>query len=167
MDVRVRWSQLERPPSTTLLELMVCLCVIGAMVSVAAHGMRRIEQHFRVLEAVFLAPTAEIAAMEYRAGSGIWPSSNEGVLFPAHPIDKAGGLGESTIRAGAVDYRFSARAKDIAGKVLTFRAWQGSDAGAPAAWLCGHARAMSTTAAADDRTTLDDGELASPCTARH
>ena len=79
MDVRVRWSRMAKPASTTMLELLVCLCVIGAMIWVAARGMQRVQQRLYVMEAVSLMAGPKIAMMEYRAVNGIWPSSNERV----------------------------------------------------------------------------------------
>jgi type II secretory pathway pseudopilin PulG len=160
MDVRVRWLQLQKPVTTTMLELLVCLGVMGAMIAVAAHSMYRVQQHLRVLEAVFLMSGPKIAMMEYRAVTGIWPSPYAGQdsVLPT----------ETLREGGAVDYTLSARANDLAGKVLTIRAWQGAGAGdVPVAWLCGRARAAPLIAAGDDRTTLRDDELPSPCRARN
>lgn len=167
MDVRVRWLRLQKPASTTLLELLVCLGVMGAMISVAAHSMHRVQQHLRVLEAVFLMSGPKIAMMEYRSVTGIWPSSNERAPFSSPRTGQDGVLPTEILReGGAVDYTLSARADDLAGKVLTIRAWQGAG-DAPVAWLCGRARAARSIAAGDDHTTLGDDELPSPCRARN
>jgi type IV pilus assembly protein PilA len=160
MDVRLRWSQLTNPTPTAMLELLVCLCVMGAMIGVAARGMQRVQQRLYVMEAVSLMTGPKIAMMEYRAVTGIWPTQAE---------DAKGSLrsAETTLRAGAVDYTFSDRVKEIAGKVLTIRAWQGPGAvDLPIAWLCGRARAAPMAAASDDRTSLGDDELPSPCRVR-
>jgi type IV pilus assembly protein PilA len=169
MDVRVRWLRLQKPASTTMLELLVCLAVMGAMISVAAHSMHRVQQHLRVLEAVLLMSGPETAIMEYRAVTGLWPSSNEHAPFSSPHAEQESVLPTETLReGGTVDCTFSARANDIAGKVLTIRAWQGAGAGdVPVAWLCGRARAAPLIAAGDDRTTLGDDELPSPCRARN
>jgi hypothetical protein len=169
MDVRVRWLRLQKPASTTMFELLVCLGVMGAMISVAAHSMHRVQQHLRVLEAVFLMSGPKTAMMEYRAVTGIWPSSNEHAPFSSPRTGRESVLPTETLReGGAVDYILSARAGDLAGKVVTIRAWQGAGAGdAPVAWLCGRARAAPLIAAGNDRTTLRDDELPSPCRSRN
>jgi type IV pilus assembly protein PilA len=169
MDVRVRWLRLQKPASTTMLELLVCLGVMGAMISVAAHSMHRVQTHLRVLEAVFLMAGPKTAMMEYRAVTGIWPSPNERAPFSSAHAEQESLLPTETLReGGAVDYTLSARANDLAGKVLTIRAWQGTVAGdVPVAWLCGRARAAPLIAAGEDRTTLGDDELPSPCRARN
>lgn len=163
MNVRERWLRLGNQVPTTLLELPVCLCIFVAMTAVAANSMERAEQHLRALEAVFLMSPSKIAMMESHAVTGEWHPSNE----PAQQI-KRGRLGAIAMReGGAIDYEFPDRAGGIAGRVLTFRAWQGPGAGeTPVAWLCGHASAMYMTAASGDRTTVSDVELPSPCRAR-
>jgi hypothetical protein len=149
MNVRERWLRLGRQAPTTLLELAICLCIFVAMTAVAARSWGRAQQRVRVLEAVFLMLPSEMAMMETHAATGEWH------------------LGVTAMReGGAIDYKFPDRAGDLSGRVLTFRAWQGPGAETPVAWLCGHASAMSMTAASDDRTTLSDAELPSPCRAR-
>jgi hypothetical protein len=164
MNVRERWLRLGRQTPTTLLELAVCLCIVVAMTTVAAHGMGRAQQHLRVLEAVFLVSASKITMMETHAVTGEWHPSNEA----PQPIKQGSRLGVTAMReGGAIDYEFPDQAGDISGRVLTFRAWQAPGAGeSPVAWLCGHASAMPMIAASDDRTTLRDVELPSPCRAR-
>ena len=169
MEIRMNWSRLDGPESPALLEFLICLFVMGTMTWVAARGMHRIQQHLYVLDAVSRASASEVAMMEYRATHGVWPDSNDSLSLDAtqaHPGDR---IDAETIRAGgSVDFRFSSRAKEIAGKTVTFRAWQESGAAdLPVVWLCGRARTGSLTAASEDRTTLDDRELPSPCRARN
>jgi type IV pilus assembly protein PilA len=169
MDVRVRWLRLENAADTTMLELLVCLGVMGAMIWVAAHGMHRVSQHLYVLEAVFLMSGPRVAMMEYRAVTGSWPSSNERAAFSTPSAEKANPRTTGVMRdGGALDYTMPDRANDLAGKVLSIRAWQSPGVGeTPVAWLCGHARAMPMSAASVDRTTLSDAELPSPCRTRN
>jgi hypothetical protein len=164
MNVRERWLRLGRQTPTTLLELAVCLCIFVAMTGVAARSMGRAQQHLRVLEAVFVMSASKIAMMETHAVTGEWHPSNQA----PQPINRGSRLGVTSMReGGAIDYEFPDRAGDISGRVLTLRAWQGPGAGeTPVAWLCGHAGAMPMIAASDDRTTLRDVELPSPCRAR-
>jgi hypothetical protein len=169
MNVRERWLRLGNQAPTNLLELAVCLCIFVAMTGVAAHTVGRVEQHVRVLEAVSLASGSRIAMMETHAVTGEWRASS---------LDLLSGKGGNFIgrmrlelkamrEGGAIDYQFSDRAGDLSGRVLTFRAWQAPGTGeSPVAWLCGHASAVAMTAASDDRTTLSEVELPSPCRAR-
>ena len=152
---------------TTMLELLICLGVMGTMIGVAARGMHRVQQRLYVLEAVSLMSDPKIAMMEYRAVTGIWPSSNEPARYSSPHAEKGRRTATEAIRNdGAVDYRLFTGANDTVGKVLTIRAWQGPGAGdLPIAWLCGHARATPMAAASEDRTTLGDDELPSPCRA--
>jgi len=166
MDVRVRWLRLRSSTPTTLLELPVCLCVIAAMVGVAVHGMNRIEHQRQVIQAMFLAPAPELAMMEYRAEHGAWPASNESAAYSPPLLGKWSPRIDEAIREGAVDYRFSDRTTHVAGKVLTIRAWQAGASDLPVAWTCGRARAWPLMAASDDRTTIQDDELPSPCRER-
>jgi pilin len=164
MDTRVRWLQIRWPTSTTMLELPICLSVIGAMTLVAFHSFVRAQQHLQVLEAVSMAAGPAVKMMEYRAVTGTWPSSNEQSAY----LDASMGRLQSVLirQGGAVDLTFSSRAGDLAGKVISFRAWEGTDAGLPLAWSCGHADVPLLLTAAADRTTLKDGELSSSCRSR-
>jgi hypothetical protein len=169
MEVRMHWSRLDGSESPALLEFLICVFVMGIMTWVAARSMHRIQQHLYVLEAVSRASASKIAMMEYRATKGVWPDSNDSVSVDAAQAHPGGWIDVETIRTGgAVDFRFSSRMKGIAGKTVTFRAWQQSGAtDLPVVWLCGRARAGSLAAASEDRTTLDDHELPSPCRARN
>jgi type IV pilus assembly protein PilA len=131
--------------------------------------MNRVSQHLYVLEAVFLMSGPRVSMMEYRAVTGTWPSSNERAAFSAPSAEKANPQTTGVIRdGGAVDYTMRDRANDLAGRVLSIRAWQSPGVGeTPVAWLCGHARAMAMSAASVDRTTLSDAELPSPCRTRN
>lgn len=165
MDVRTRWLQVEWPVPTAMIELLVCLIIAGAMVGVAARGAHRIAGRLGVLEAVGFMSVAKVSMMEFRAVTGEWPASSERAQSPGQHIVQGSRLAAEAIRGGgAVDYVFSAKEIDLAGKMLTFRAWQNAGStDAPVAWLCGHASAMSMIAASEDRTTLSDDELPSPC----
>ena len=169
MDVRARMLRMQSPASTTLFELLVCLAIMGAMIGVAAHGTHRVMQHLDVMEAVNLMSGAEAALMEYRAVTGTWPSSSERRSYLA-TVDEKGSLAavQAVRNGGAVDFTLAARAGSAAGKILTIRAWQSAGAGdLPIAWICGHGSAPTPmTAAGEDRTTLSDDELPSPCRKR-
>jgi Pilin (bacterial filament) len=169
MDVRMHWSRLHEPESPALLEFLICLFVIGSMTWVAARGMHRIQQHLYVLDALSLASASEVAMMEYRATHGVWPDSNDSLSVDAAQAHSGGRVDAETIQAGgAFDFRFSGRTNEVAGKTVTFRAWQASGASdLPVVWSCGHARARPLTAVSEDRTTLDDRELPAPCRARN
>jgi hypothetical protein len=104
MDVRVRWLQIERPTSTTMLELLVCLSVMGVMILAAVRSWHRAWQHLDVMEAVSVMTGPKIALMEYRAVTGIWPTSNERAAYSAPEIARGSRLSAEAIRdGGAVD----------------------------------------------------------------
>jgi Pilin (bacterial filament) len=167
MDARVRWLQVRWPTSTTMLELPICLGIMGAMASVGAHSFIRVQQHLQVLEAVSMAGGPTVSAMEYHAVTGEWPASCELAGCSAGSLMPGGRLESARIRdGGAVDLTFSNRAGDLDGKVLTFRAWVGRDTGLPVVWSCGHASAPPLTARTVDRTTLSEDELSSICRSR-
>jgi Pilin (bacterial filament) len=167
MDARVRWLQVRWPTTTTMLELPIYLGIVGAMALVGAHSFMRAQQHLHVLEAVSMAAGPTVGMMEYRAVTGDWPASNEQVGYSAGSLIKGGRLESALIReGGAVDLTFSSSAGDLAGKVLTFRAWEGGDAGLPVAWSCGHAGVPPLAATTVDRTTLSEVELSSTCRGR-
>ena len=167
MDARVRWLQIDWPTTTTMLELPIYLAIMGAMALVATHGFVRVQQRLHVLEAVFIVTGPRVGSMEYRAVTGAWPASNEQAGYSAGSLVKGGRLHSVLIReGGAVDFIFSSRAGGLAGKVMSVRAWEGPDAGLPAAWRCGHASVPPLVAATVDRTTLSDDELPSPCRGR-
>jgi type IV pilus assembly protein PilA len=169
MDVRESWLQIQEPTPTMMLELLICLVVAGVMIMATARTTRGIWQHVYVVEAISVMSGPRVAMMEYYAVTGVWPTSNEQAAFSAPETIKGGRLGAEEIRDGGVDFAFSERANTLAGKIVTIRAWQGSGAGdLPVTWLCGHARAAPTlNALSDDRTTLADGELPSPCRSRN
>jgi Pilin (bacterial filament) len=167
MDARVRWLQIRWPTTTTMLELPICLGIIGAMASVGAHSFIRIQQHLQVLEAESMAVGPIVSTMEYRAITGKWPATCERAACSTESLMPGSRLKSTRIRdGGAVDLTFSSRAGDLSGKVLTFRAWVGRDAGLPVAWSCGHARVPPLTATSVDRTTLNEDELSSACRSR-
>jgi type IV pilus assembly protein PilA len=162
MDARVRWLQIGWPTTTTMLELPICLGIIGAMVLVSIHSFMRMQQHLHVMEAVSMAAGPTVTMMEYHAVTGIWPASNAQAGY----LD-ASMLQSVLIRAGgALDLTFSSLAGDVAGKVVTFRAWEGTDAGLPVAWSCGHAKMPPLATPTADRTTLSEDELSSNCRGR-
>ena len=164
MDARTRWMQVEWPTTTTMLELPICLAIMGAMALVATHSFVRLQQHLYVLEAVSIMAGPKTAMMEYHAITGNWPVSNEQAGYSAESLMKEGRLRSVLVReGGAVDITFSSRAGDSVGKVLSVRAWQGPSPDLPAAWGCGRASVPSLAAAAADQTTLSDDELPSPC----
>jgi Pilin (bacterial filament) len=161
MDARVRWLQIRSPTTTTMLELPICLGIIGMMALVAAHSFVRVQQHLQVLEAASMAAGPNVMMMEYHAVTGIWPASN---AQSGYSDSSMGRLQSAQIReGGAIDLTFSSLAGDVAGKVLTFRAWQGTDTGLPVAWSCGHAGIPPLAATTGDRTTLSEDELSSNC----
>jgi hypothetical protein len=164
MDARVRWLQVRSPTSTTMLELPICLIVIGAMVLVAIHNFARAQQHLRVLEAVSLSAGPTVMMTEFHAVTGTWPASNEQSGYLSGSM---GRLQSAQIReGGAVDLTFSTYAGEVAGKVLTFRAWEGPDSGLPVAWSCGHSGVPPLSTTTVDRTTLSDDELSLTCRSR-
>jgi hypothetical protein len=151
-----------------MLELSVCLGVIGAMALAGAHNFMHLQRQLHVLEAVSMSTGPIVAMMEYRAVTGKWPASSEQAGYSARSVMKGGRLESALIRdGGAVDLTYSSRAGDVAGKTLSFRAWQGADAGLPVVWSCGHAGAPPLAAKTADRTTLAEDELASTCRGRH
>ena len=168
MDVRVRWLQFGRPPSTTMLELLISAAVVGAMICVAAHSWQHARPRLDLLDAASVMTGPRVAIMEFHAVTGTWPASNRRAGYFAGEFMQGGRLKGAEIRdGGAVDITLSDRVAAHAGKVVTFRGWQGSDAGdAPVAWLCGHAGAALLHPASADRTTLTEDELPSSCRAR-
>jgi type IV pilus assembly protein PilA len=164
MDARVRWLQIGWPTTTTMLELPICLGIIGAMVLVGIHSFMRAQQHLQVMEAVSMAAGPTATMMEYHAVTGIWPASNAQAGY----LDASMGRLQSVLirEGGAVDLTFSRLAGDVAGKVVTVRAWEGTDAGLPVAWSCGHAKIPLLATTTADRTTLSEDELLSNCRGR-
>jgi hypothetical protein len=141
---------------------------MGAMTFVAARSWQHAWPRIDVMEAVAVMAGPKIAMMEYRAVTGAWPASNQVAGYPSPEATQWSRIGSAAIRDGAVDFTLSGHAAVNVGKVVTIRAWEGPDAGAsPVAWLCGHARAALLAADSDDRTTLRDEELPSPCRDRH
>ncbi len=168
MDARLRWMQVEWPTNTTMLELPICLAVMGAMALVATQGFVHLRRHLYALETISIVAGLKTDMMEYRAASGAWPTSNEQAGNSAESLLSNGRLSSVHIReGGAVDVTFSSRAGNAVGKVLSVRAWQGPSSDQPVAWRCGHASVMLMDAAAADQTTLGDDELPSPCRSRH
>ena len=164
MDARARWLQVRWPTTTTMLELPICLGVIGTMVLVAIHSLDRAEQHLRVVEAVGMAAGPTVMMTEYHAVTGSWPASNaqSGYLDPS-----VGRIRSILIReGGAVDLTFSSRAGELSGKVVSLRAWEGTDSGLPLAWRCGHSAVPPLRSGAVDLTTLKEDELSSSCRSR-
>jgi type II secretory pathway pseudopilin PulG len=167
MDAHVRWLQIEWPTATTMLELPICLAIMGAMALVAARSFVHVQQGLNELETVSLQSGAMVASMEYHAVTGAWPESNQQAGYSFGSLVTTGRVQSIRIReGGAVDFMFSARTGDLAGNIISVRAWSGPSAGLPAAWRCGHAGVPPLVAAALDRTTLSDDELPSPCRGR-
>jgi hypothetical protein len=163
---RLRWESLDSP---ALIEFLICLLVIGIMTWVAVRGMPRIQQRLYVLGAILLASPPKIAMMEYRAATGVWPDSDASASQSSVQTHRGKWIDAEAIRpGGAVDFRFSSRTNEIAGKTVTFRAWQTTgESDLPVVWLCGRAVTRPLIASSEDRTTLDDAELPSPCRASY
>ena len=110
-----------------MLEIPIYLLVLGAMGLVAVFGYVYAQRHLNVMEAVFLMAGPRTTMMEYRAVTGVWPTSNSQTGFP----DAMFRTGDRDLyrvnavqirEAGAVDFGFSRGA--LKGKVLTIRAWE-------------------------------------------
>ncbi len=167
MDARLRWLRTRLPTTTTMLELPICLAIMGAMALVGVHGFARVQQRMYVLEAVSMAAGPTRSMMEYRAVTGVWPATNEQAGYSTESLVRGGRLESALIRdGGAVDLTFSNRAGDLVAGVVTFRAWAGGDAGLPVAWSCGYATVPPLASAAVDRTTLGEDQLLSTCRGR-
>jgi len=147
-----------------MLEIPIYLLVLGAMGLVAVFGYVHAQRHLNVMEAVFLMAGPRTTMMEYRAVTGVWPTSNSQTGF-SHAMFRTGDrdlyrVNSVRIReAGAVDFRFSRGA--LKGKVLTIRAWAPASPGLPVEWLCGQAPSLPSTTAAADQTTLSTEDLPS------
>jgi len=164
MDARTRWLQVTWPTSTTMMELPICLAIMSVMIGVAIYGFARAQERLHVLEAISIMPGPEISMIEYRAVNGTWPDSNQKAGFSSEKMTNGSRFQSVEIReGGAVDIKFSSRAGILADKILSVRAWQGSSAVLPAAWRCGHSVATPLAPTAEDRTTLGDDEVPSPC----
>jgi hypothetical protein len=93
----MRWPQFENVTLTALLELPVCLAIMGGMIAVGAHSFFRALQHVDVMEAVFLMTGPKYAMMEYRAVRGVWPASNEEAAYDPR-LAKGGRLSSVVIQ---------------------------------------------------------------------
>ena len=129
MDVRVRWLLIDKPASTVMIELLVCLTIIGAMTFGAARSWHRAWPRFDVMEAVDVMTAPKIAMMEYHAVTGTWPASNQLAGYSSPEATQGGRISSVVIRdGGAVDFTLSGRAAVNFGKVITIRAWEVPDA---------------------------------------
>ena len=148
-----------------MLEIPIYLLMAGAMGLVSVLGYVYAQRHLNVLEAVFLMAGPRTTMMEYRAVTGVWPTSNGQTGFSDAMFRTGDRVNSVQIReAGAVDFGFSRGA--LKGKVLTIRAWGPADSGLPVEWLCGHAPSLPGTTAGTDQTTLSNEDLPSPCRTR-
>jgi type II secretory pathway pseudopilin PulG len=164
MDARMRWMQVAWPTSTTMLELPICVTIMGVMATVAAYGFERAQERVRVLEVLSIVAGPETSMIEYHAVNGTWPVSNQEAGYSSEPLTKNSRLRSVEIReGGAVDIKFSNRVGVLANQTLSIRAWQGLSADLPTAWRCGHSGVPPLAPAAADKTTLGDNELPSPC----
>lgn len=152
-----------------MLEIPVYLLVVFAMGVVAVVGYVYAQRHLHVLDAVHLMAGPRATMMEYKAVTGVWPTSNAQAGF-SDAMVRSGDpdlyrVNSVLIReGGAVDFEFSRGA--LKGKTLTIRAWESLGPGMPVEWVCGLANAPpGTAAAAPDRTTLSKEDLPSPCRA--
>jgi len=151
-----------------MLEIPIYLLVLGAMGLVAVFGYVYAQRHLNVMEAVFLMAGSRTTMMEYRAVTGVWPTSNSqtgfsDAMFRTGDRDLYRVNAVQIREAGAVDFGFSRGA--LKGKILTIRAWERPGPGLPVEWLCGHALSLPGTTAAVDQTTLSEEDLPSPCRA--
>jgi len=166
MDTRVRWLRTIWPTSTTMLEIPIYLVVVGGMGLVAIDSYVYAQRHLHVMEALSVMNGPRVAMMEYRAVTGVWPTSNSQAAFSDAMFKTGYRLNAVQIReGGATDITFSVGA--LTDKVVTIRAWEGAGAGLPVEWTCGRARALPGTTATSDHTTISDDGLPSPCRARN
>ncbi len=104
--------------------------------------------------------------MEYRAVTGVWPTSNSqagfsDAMFKGNDHDLYRVNSVQIRQGGAIDVKFSRGA--LKEKVVSIRASDQPSTGLPVAWTCGHALTLPGTTAATDQTTITDSDLPSPC----
>jgi hypothetical protein len=151
-----------------MLEIPIYLLVLGAMGLVAVFGYVYAQRHLHVMEAVFLMAGPRTTMMEYRAVTGVWPTSNSQTGF-SDAMFRAGDrdlyrVNSIRIReSGAIDFGFSLGASKQ--RVLSIRALESPGPGLPVEWTCGHAPTLPGKTAATDQTTLSNEDLPSPCRA--
>jgi pilin len=164
MNLRMRWLRLRSPTSTVMLELPICLAIMGVVTVVGVDSTRLIQPRLRVLEAATMAGGATTRMMEYRAESGDWPASSQQAAFATSIPESNPRLKAITIRAGgAVDVSFADKLASLGGKTLSVRAWQGTSADLPVVWRCGSSRSDPLRPSATDQTTLSKDQLPSMC----
>lgn len=149
-----------------MLEIPVCLLVLGAMGLVAIYNYVYAERRLHIMEALSVMAGPRVTMMEFRAVTGAWPSSNtqagfSDAMFSGRERDLYR-LNSVQIReGGAIDFAFGPGA--LKPKVLSIRAWEGRSPGLPIEWSCGRAPSLPGTTATVDQTTLSDEDLPSPC----
>lgn len=164
MDVRARRLEVERRSADTMIELPICLFLIAMLTVVALQGFAQARIRLRSLDAILLSQGPVLAASVYRANTGRWPASNEEAGYPAQPVELPTRLESVRIRAGgAADFVFSGKERALAGRTLSFRAWQASDPATPIVWRCGRSRAPAPLVGAQDQTTVAARDLLSAC----
>src|SRR5258706_688339 len=152
------------PSVTTIIELPVCLLVIGALSLVGVNGFLTTRHRLQGVEAILLAGRPIAAMTEYHAVTGVWPASNEQASYVLTGGESGRRVQTIGIRAGgAADVTFSDLAGALARRRISFRAWQSADAALPIVWRCGRAPAPAGFEAAPDGTTVAASDLPSAC----
>ena len=151
-----------------MLEIPIYLLVLGAMVLVSICSYVYAQRHLRVMEALSVMAGPKVTMMEFKAVTGIWPTSNHqagfsDAMFKASDRDHYRVSSVQIREGGAVDFGFATGA--LKQRVLSIRAFERRSPGLPIEWTCGHALPLPDTTAAADHTTLSDADLPSPCRA--
>jgi type II secretory pathway pseudopilin PulG len=92
--------------STTLVELAVVLCVIGAMSWLLVASLPHLARKTRSLTAVALAPAVKERLIEYRAVNGAWPTPDEAGPALQIPLHVRSEPFAARVHDAAVDYGF-------------------------------------------------------------
>jgi len=165
MNTRIRWLRTEWPTSTTMLEIPIYLLVVSAMGLVSVHSYVYAQRHLHVMEALSVMTGPRVTMMEYRAVTGVWPTSNSqaafsDAMFKGNDRDLYRVNSVQIREGGAIDVKFSRGA--LKEKVVSIRASDQPSPGLPVEWTCGHALTLPGTTAAADQTTITDNDLPSP-----
>ena len=149
-----------------MLEIPVYLLVIGVMGAAAVSGYVHAQRHLHVMESLSVTTGARATMMEYRAVTGLWPTSNSeagftDTKFNAHRSDSYRAIAVQIRDGGAIDVRLART--PLPEGVVSIRASEQSAPGLPVIWSCGHALTLPNTISAPDHTTLPDADLPSPC----